>query len=376
MLRDLGSRNGCRVGGKRLTRDVPAALEPGHVAEIGRVLVVVRRGASLEEAASAATGAVRARAVAPPRGDHDVVIGGAVARMLDLVERVAQASLSVLLFGETGVGKDVFAELLHRMSPRRARPFARIHCAAISESLFESELFGHEQGAFTGASKARVGLLESADGGTVFLDEIGELPPATQVKLLRVLEDRRVTRVGSVRAQQIDVRFVAATNRDLEDAVRRGDFRRDLYHRLDGISLTIPPLRERTDELEPLARRFFERVTSGRTLVLTDAARKALFAHPFEGNVRELRNVIERAALLSGAGTVDVAHLQLAPSLPSASVAVPAHLTPAEQAEARAILAALARCGGSQTDAAKVLGISRRTLLNRLDAYGLPRPRK
>lgn len=375
-LRDLGSKNGCRIGGMRLTPDVPVALEPGKVAEVGSVLVVVQRGESVEQAASAASRATKPRTTTTSTTgdtDHDVVLGGAVARMLDLVDRVAQASLSVLLCGETGVGKDVFAELIHQRSPRRARPFARIHCAAISESLFESELFGHEQGAFTGAAKARAGLLESADGGTVFLDEIGELPQTTQVKLLRVLEDRRVTRVGSVRSQKIDVRFVAATNRDLEEEVERGTFRRDLFFRLNGISLTIPPLRERTDEIEPLARRFFQRAT-GRPLELSPSARAALLAHPFEGNIRELRNVVERAALLSGEGVVDVAHLQLSTSSPGP--AVPASLTAPQQAEARRILAALAQCAGSQTEAAKVLGISRRTLINRLDAYGLPRPRK
>jgi transcriptional regulator with PAS, ATPase and Fis domain len=284
----------------------------------------------------------------------------------------------------------------------------------LTESLLESELFGHERGAFTGAVQAKPGLLETADGGTVFLDEIGELPMSTQVKLLRVLEERQVLRVGSLKARPIDVRFVAATNRDLEAEIDRGTFRRDLYYRLNGISLMIPPLRERVSEIEGLARAFIlnacRQVGRGRPPALAADALDLMRRYSWPGNIRELRNVIERAVLLAGDGDIGVEHLPVEklratlahpstpdlasfnpppasppPAAPAAAPPRPADAAATDSGRLRAdleaverqhILDALAKTGGNQTEAARLLGISRRTLLTRLDHYAISRPRK
>jgi len=297
--------------------------------------------------------------------------------------RIAPALISVLILGETGVGKELVAEQLHARSGRRGR-FVAIHCAALSESLLESELFGYEKGAFTGADRAREGLFEAAQGGTVFLDEVGELPLATQVKLLRVLEERKVLPVGGRQARALDVRFVAATHRDQEEAVTRGSFRQDLFYRLNGVSLHIPPLRERPLDVALLAEHFIGhssralgRVSAPR---LSDAARSALQAYAWPGNIRELRNVIERAVLL-GEDTLAPEHLPaklMQPSAAAEKLADPraALLEQMEQIERQRIRDALAACEGNQTLAAERLGISRRTLVTRLAQFDLPRPRK
>jgi transcriptional regulator with PAS, ATPase and Fis domain len=218
----------------------------------------------------------------------------------------------VLLLGETGVGKEVLAQSIHKLSPRRDAPFLALNCAALTESLLESELFGNERGAFTGAVTARPGLFESAQGGTVFLDELGELPMVIQVKLLRVLEERRVTRVGGRSPISVDVRFIAATNKDLEASIERGTFREDLYYRLAGITLTIPPLRERASEIVPLALRFLRMTAAkmGRSEpTLSPDARVAMLRYSWPGNVRELRNVIDRALVLAAGDTIELSHM-------------------------------------------------------------------
>jgi DNA-binding NtrC family response regulator len=304
-------------------------------------------------------------------------------RLYALASRAAAGTIGVVILGETGVGKDVLARWIHDASPRAARPFVAVNCAALSESLLESELFGHERGAFTGAAQPKEGLLETAPGGTVFLDEVGELPPATQAKLLRVVETREVLRVGGVRARKVDVRFVAATNRDLEADVARGAFRRDLYFRLNGMTLSIPPLRERPRDLPLLAAAFVKALARGagrrRAPTLSEGALAALGAHAWPGNVRELRNVLERALLLCDDDAITEAHLPTesfataSEPPPPADVAEPSSEPAAERAR---ILAALAACGGNQSRAAKQLGISRKVLLARLDAYGVARPRK
>ncbi len=342
--------------------------------------------------------AERARAAA---AEPSIVVGaGAMQHLHRLVERIAAGTISVLILGETGVGKEVLAESVHRTSPRADKPFLRLNCAALTESLLESELFGHERGAFTGAVQAKPGLLETAQGGTVFLDEIGELPPATQVKLLRVLEERQVLRVGGLKGRPIDVRFLAATNRDLEAEIERGTFRRDLYYRLAGISLVIPPLRERVGEIAGLARAFAAQAArqgGHREARISAAAMARLEGYSWPGNIRELRNVIERAVLLAAGGEVGLEHLPvekmastLAPAAPVTSSADSTSETndasPVATAdrlrremnavERQHILDALARCGGNQTEAARLLGMSRRTLLTRLDAHGISRPRK
>jgi two-component system response regulator AtoC len=304
-------------------------------------------------------------------------------RVYALAARAAAGTIGVFILGETGVGKDVLARAIHDASPRAARPFVSINCAALSEALLESELFGHERAAFTGAAQAKPGLLETAPGGTVFLDEVGELPLPMQAKLLRVVETREVLRVGGVRPRAIDVRFLAATNRDIEADVARGAFRRDLYFRLNGMTLVVPPLRDRPRDLPLLARGFVTALAAAagrrRAPAISDGALARLGAHAWPGNVRELRNVIERALLLCDGSTITEAHLPLE-SLVTHGAAFEPVEAPApsrsEGSERARILAALAACAGNQSRAAKKLGISRKVLLARLDVYGVARPRK
>ncbi len=347
-----------------------------------------------------------------------------MAGMRDLVTRVARSELSVLILGETGAGKERMAEAVHRLSRRADKTFLRINCAALTESLVESELFGHERGAFTGAMAAKQGLIESAHGGTLFLDEVGELSLSIQVKLLRVVEERKVMRVGARVARPIDVRFVSATNRDLESELLRGTFRQDLFFRLNGVTLVVPPLRERRHEIARLARMFAEQASPspGRAPEITPEALETLEAYDWPGNVRELRNVIERAVLLSDAGPIQPRHLPagrmgatraahgeplvhralpsrprivsspdlpvdpvaatgawpaLKPTTPASADAGPASLRDEIDAlERQRILDALERCAGNQTKAAQMLGMSRGTLVSRLAQYNVPRPRK
>jgi two-component system response regulator AtoC len=298
-------------------------------------------------------------------------------RVYELARRAAAGMVNVLILGETGVGKDVMARAIHRASPRGAKSFQRVECAALTEALAESELFGHERGAFTGALAAKAGLIEAADGGTVFLDEVGELPPRLQAKLLHVLETRQTTRVGAIKGRTVDVRFIAATNRELEDDVARGLFRKDLYYRLNGFSLSIPPLRERPAEILPLARAMLRETCRqlGRlelpTLSPTSVA--ALLAHDWPGNVRELRNVVERSALLCEDGVILPEHL---PFRAGEAIERPPASRESASDEQRRIEEALAACGGNQSRAARMLGIARSTLVLRLDHFGITRPRK
>jgi two-component system, NtrC family, response regulator AtoC len=354
--------------------------------------------------------------------------------LYELAALAASSDICALILGETGVGKEVLAEFLHRRSNRAHQTFLRLNCAALSESLLENELFGHEKGAFTGAHQAKAGLLESADGGTVFLDEIGELTPTLQVKLLRVLEERAVWRVGSTRTRPIDVRFVTATNRDLRREVNRERFRKDLYFRINGVTLQVPPLRERQEEIEPLARYFLQQACGRlgkRVPSFSPEARAHLLAYTWLGNVRELKNAMERASFLCTEGTILVEHLpdndalidepwgaeptevfncsgspsgplstsgdqsysaanflaegctlpgyQRRPHPVESSGNGPLPVVSSElmgDLEQQRILNALRAFGGNQTRAAQSLGISRRTLINRLDEFQLPRPRK
>ncbi len=295
-------------------------------------------------------------------------------------ERIAAGDISVLIVGETGVGKEVMAEEIHRRSKRANQPFLRINCGALSETLLESELFGHERGAFTSAVAAKPGLLETADHGTVMLDEIGEMPTSLQVKLLRVLEEHQVRRVGGVKSRALDVRFLAATNRDLARSVACGLFRQDLYYRLAGATIEIPPLRDRPADLEPLIRNFLHRASRHleHPPTITDETITRLRGHNWPGNIRELRHVIDRAVLLAGTGPITVAHLPAltrneapVPVLPS-----PTPPNPGDELERVRLITVLAECGGNQSRAAKQLGMSRGALIRRLEMYGIVRPRK
>ena len=306
-------------------------------------------------------------------------LGGIIARdeaslrLFRLIERVAESMLSVLFLGETGVGKEVCAEHLHRRSPRRDRPFLRMNCAALSETLVDSELFGHERGAFTGASSEKVGLLEAASGGTVFLDEIGDMPLATQVKLLRVLECKEVTRVGAVKSRPVDLRIVAATHRDLPELITEGRFREDLYYRLNGISVLVPPLRERPADVEPLARHFIARFTAKGAAApgLSRESVAALEAARWPGNVRQLRNLIERAVALCDAPTLAPQNLPFEAPGPTASPAPGSLRDEVRALERERIERALVACRGNQRRTAELLGISRGALLRRLEQLGI-----
>lgn len=307
---------------------------------------------------------------------------------------VAPSSINVLILGENGVGKELLARAVHRLSARRQGPFIALNCAALSESLVLGELFGHEKGAFTGAFQARPGLLESASGGTLFLDEIGELPLAMQSKLLRVIEEKKVMRIGARAERDVDVRFVAATNRDLEGDVLSGGFRQDLYFRLNGMSLTVPPLRERPEEIRPLARMLMTRARAAQSasaVEISEEAGRILERYAFPGNVRELKNIIDRGAILCERGWLLPEHLPervRQPSNASPSSLARGSRSPASGDEVGApsqppssrvgfqILEALEQCAGNQTRAAALLGISRRTLVTRLSDLDIPRPRK
>jgi transcriptional regulator with PAS, ATPase and Fis domain len=367
LVEDLGSSNGTWVDGERIAPGAKVAIAPGTLVELGSVLVVLR-------------GPTYRRPAATTRGPSDVIVHDpAMEHLFELVDLAARSKLSVILLGETGVGKDVVASRLHAESPRAAAPFVTINCAALVESLLEAELFGYERGAFTGAAQAKAGLIESAHGGTFFLDEIGELPAATQAKLLRVLESGEVTRIGGLKPREVDVRFVSATNRDLGKMVKAGTFRQDLLFRIDGLSIRIPPLRQRTSEIAPLAELFVERACAEAPrprLTLSEGAIRKLLAHSWPGNVRELRNVIARSVLLCRTEVIDPEHIHLESAI-ARDAARPASSGPISgDAERDRILAALAEAGGNQTRAAKALGISRRTLVSRLNELDVPRPRK
>jgi len=318
---------------------------------------------------------------APGLASNCVVRDPAMQTVLRLLERVAASELSVLLLGETGTGKEVCAEFVVQASARRERKFLRLNCAALSESLLESELFGHEKGAFTGAVRERAGLLESAHTGTVFLDEVGDMPLSTQAKLLRVLEAKEVLRLGSTVPRRTDIRIVSATNRDLRELITQGLFREDLYYRLNGISVLVPPLRERLLDIEPLAEHFLAEVAQGRATAPTfsTASRGWLRAQPWPGNARELKNVVSRAFLLCDDARIEPHHLGVE-HLPGSASVRPGEAKglrdEVKELERHRIERALEAVEGNQREAARTLGISRGALLRRLDQLGLPRSRR
>jgi DNA-binding NtrC family response regulator len=308
----------------------------------------------------------------------------AIKRAVAETQRVSQTEATVLLLGESGTGKELFARAVHHLSARRDKPFVAINCAALPETLIENELFGHERGAFTGASERRLGKFELAAGGTVFLDEIGELPISVQGKLLRAIEEKTVDRIGGRAPIPVDVRVVAATNRDLRAAVESGDFRRDLFFRLAVFPVEIPPLRARGEDVLLLARHFaaqLGRELRGREATLGDASIAALRAHTWPGNVRELENAIERACILSDTAALEPRDLGLVTNLagePQELAAVDTSGTLAEAAdravrfvERRKIGAALRAYDGNKTRAAEALGVSYKTLLTKIKDYNL-----
>jgi len=439
-VEDFGSSNGTLVaadqssqtegdgttpGGakfRRLSLGERVEVQIGDIIRAGSAIIVVER-----REAPAIHATLRPLKTDPTARDGlfwpSILVNDELKRLYSVATMAAGTDISILILGETGVGKEVFAEFIHKRSLRAEKPFLRLNCAALSESLLESELFGHERGAFTGAHQSKPGLLEATNGGTVFLDEVGELPLSLQVKLLRVLDERVVRRVGSNKPRPIDVRFVTATNRDLRREVARGRFRGDLYFRINGTSFSLPPLRERKDEIEPLARHFLTIACErqGRQVPeITTEARQRLLEYGWWGNVRELKNAMERASFLCENGPLLANHLPEDPLPTDASLEAestdlvfsggvaaeaptlgslgrspyfgrpvpsqastlkeldvdPVELEGSPANEPERLLKALSVCGGNQTRAAQLLGISRRTLINRLDQHKLPRPRK
>ncbi|WP_437950648.1 sigma-54 dependent transcriptional regulator [Sorangium sp. So ce296] len=297
----------------------------------------------------------------------------AMQKVYRMARQVAGARATVLITGESGTGKGELARAIHAKGPRARAPFVTLHCAALAESLLESELFGHERGAFTGADKRRIGRFEQAHGGTLFLDEVGEIAPSTQVKLLRVLQERMFERVGGNDTVSVDVRLIAATNRDLAAAVQEGRFREDLYYRLNVVHIDMPPLRVRDTDVLLLANHFLRRFAAENHRKIegfTDAARAKLVAHRWPGNVRELENAIERAVVLCDETRIDAEHLPI-DAAPVAKGALRIPGATMAEIERYAILSTLEATNGSTTRAAELLDISIRTIQYRLHEYGM-----
>jgi two-component system response regulator HydG len=339
------------------------------------LLLVVERTLARDELKSEAEN-LRRQLRARDKEGLEGLLGASVAmqRVYQMVRQVAPARATVMITGESGTGKGEVARAVHQLSPRASAPFISLHCAALAESLLESELFGHEKGSFTGADKKRLGRFEQANGGTLFLDEIGEIPMATQIKLLRVLQERTFERVGGNESISVDVRVVAATNKDLAEEVREKRFREDLYYRLNVVRIDMPPLRQRGNDIVLLAEHFlrrFARENNRRIDHFSDAARAKLVAHRWPGNVRELENAIERAVVFTEGEVVEAealpfdttpATIEGGPRIPGATMA---------ELEKHAILATLEAVNGSTSKAAEMLDISARTIQYRLHEYGV-----
>jgi transcriptional regulator with GAF, ATPase, and Fis domain len=370
-IEDLGSHNGTWINDRTL-RAERCNLAGADVVTVADLRIVI--------ALAAARVAGSERETEP----GIVIADPKMQEVSAVVSRLARTQTTVLIFGETGVGKEIFGEHIHRLSTRAHRPFIRLDCASLPESMLESQLFGHEKGAFTGAHEQRVGYFEAADGGTLLLDEIGEMPASSQVKLLRVLESRTISRLGSTKEIAIDVRILCATNRDLLAEVEAGRFRRDLYYRISTFKLRIPPLRERPVEIGLLAELFvdvFARKTSVAGSRFNAAASAALLRYAWPGNVRELRNAIEHAVVLAQGAEIGVEHLPQevtaarqgeASPVPRSSSALPEKLeSKLSEVERMSILDALLKENGNQSRAAKRLGITRRALIYRMGKLGL-----
>ena len=376
---DLESRNGTFIAGRRLALNERAELHVHESLSVGAIQIFIEPAPARKHST--------VRSTSSPR-ETVIVRDPKMVQLYAVLDVVAASPLRVIVLGETGVGKEVFARTLHAKSGRASRPFLALNCAALAESTLEGELFGYEKGAFTGATQTKPGLLEAADGGTVFLDEIGEIPLSTQVKLLRVLESGEVMRLGSLAPRTIDVRIVSATNRDLRARVAEGHFRSDLYFRLNGTTMTLPPLRARVVDIVPLAQVFAGAMAAslGRPApTFEPAAIAALETYAWPGNARELKNVVERAVVMRQSGSICVEDLELEgqfePTRTSSREIGPRATSSdlwdeLELIERKRITDALAATGGNQSAAAKQLGIARATLIKRIAAFGLARPKK
>jgi two-component system response regulator AtoC len=342
------------------------------------VVLTLRKAEERERLRQEVAG-LRAQLAAGPAERGLIAESGAMRQALALVARVAEHNTTVLITGESGTGKEVIARAIHRASPRATKAFVGINCAAIPEALLESELFGHVRGAFTGASGDKTGLFEHANGGTLLLDEIGELPIGLQAKLLRVLQEGEIRRVGDQKTRKVDARVLVATARNLEDEVRAGRFREDLFYRVNVVVIELPPLREREDDIGPLARHFAATLAKrlGRPLSLSDDAVAWLEQQQWPGNVRQLENAIERAAVLTESEVLERDAFSAVPPLrvaergsggedPDGSLK-----SFVEAAERRAITDALSAANGNRREAAKRLGVSLRTLFYKIERYGL-----
>jgi two-component system NtrC family response regulator len=308
------------------------------------------------------------------KGHGEMVLGNSpkMRQVMSMVAKVAQSDVTVLIRGESGTGKELVAEAIHLGSSRSQGPLVVVNCAALTETLLESELFGHERGAFTGAIKKKLGRFELAHGGTIFLDEVGDISPNLQAKLLRVLQEKKFVRVGGTETIAVDVRLIAATNRNLEQAIGEGTFREDLYYRLSVFPIEVPALRERPEDVPPLVEHFLK--AHGRGLDdVEGSAMDQLAAYRWPGNVRELENVIERAVILAGGDRIEPSHLPFLASAESAEASVRGELN-LEQLERDSILRALRQSGGNKTEAARLLGITRRALYSRMERLGLREP--
>jgi transcriptional regulator with AAA-type ATPase domain len=354
IVRDLGSRNGVFVADRKLREgEVPS----GAQVRVGRTVLVVTAAGPLRD-----------------RGPVPRLVGEspAIDRVRQLIRRMATADAPVLITGETGTGKEVAARLVAELSPRAARPFVVLNCGSLSRNLIESELFGHEKGAFTGAVARKTGAFEAANSGTLFLDEIGELPLEVQPQLLRVLETGEVRRVGSTEAFHVNVRVLAATNRQLEREVAAGAFREDLFHRLHVLAIELPPLVQRDGDLIELAHHFMsEFAPDGQTPKLTGSAIERLQGHTWPGNVRELRNVLQRAVLLRRGERVEAADITFTPSTLASRVETASATSSRtlQEIEREAIVAELRRLDGNKKEAAAALGISRSTIHRKIEEY-------
>ncbi len=363
----------------------PALLATGSDPSVELAVGAMKRGARdflrRPVALRAVEAALRAALAPAERRDDELAVpvlatgDPGMQRLLERAEAAAATEATVLITGESGTGKDLLARLIHRRGARRAGPFVTVNCAALPEALAESELFGHERGAFTGAFESRAGQIAAANGGTLLLDEVNETPPALQPKLLRVLQEREVLPVGGVVPRAVDVRILATTQRDLRGEVRAGRFREDLYYRLDVIVLRIPPLRERPADVPLLARTLLARYAAAHGSDpprLGERALRELSRHEFRGNVRELANLMKRAVVLAPGREVELERLLERRAAPGPAARGPLEGTlNLRELERRAILRSLAESAGNRTEASRTLGISVRTLRNKIRAYGL-----